>query len=260
MKLAGLCTVLVAAVVAFSLASTDAPRSVPPRPTAAQPPAVAAPVRVAVFLDLTASAGTARIAVSLDDLAPLFDRLRSAGGEIGFGLIREDSNRPLIRCLVPPPPAPPAPPQRTTGNVFVAVNAQRRDETERSTYEARRRAWDAEANGRIATFSNAVGPFLAAPADAPVTDVTAALARGDLMLAEPTPFASAPPTIVLITDGVHNATPTIMPKLRSTARVVVVNGIGSLGVLDSMTPAPLCFESAAAAVRYIANEGDAHVQ
>jgi len=48
--------------------------------------------------------------------------------------------------------------------------------------------------------------------------------------------------------------------LRSNAQVVIVNGIGSLGVLEKLTPRPLRFESTSAAIRYITTEGGTHAR
>jgi hypothetical protein len=230
-----------------------------PKPAVTQAP-TALPIRDAVFLDLTGSRNEARIEASLDDFAPLFNRLRISGGEVGFGLIREDSNHPLIRCYVPPPPAaPPAPQPGNAGNIFVNANARKREEIERKKDEANHHAWEADANIRINNFIAAITPLLENPSNARRSDITAAIERGDLMLAEPSTFANADMAIILITDGIHNATAETTPTLHSNARVVVVNGIGSLGELAKLTPAPLQFESTAAAIRYITTEGGAHV-
>lgn len=219
------------------------------------------PLRAAVLYDVTASRNEARIAASLDDFAPIFDRLRMSGGEIGFGLIREDSDRPLIRCYIPPPPEPPtpAPVPTTGGNLFVNATNRKREDAERKKYEAKRRAWEAEAIAHINAFIAAITPLVEAPGDAPATDLTAAAERGDLMLAEPSAFANATTAIILLTDGLHNATAKMTPTMRSTARVAIVNGVGSMGALAKLTPTPLRFESTAAAIRYFAEDGGAHV-
>jgi hypothetical protein len=257
-KLMSLGAALVAAV-ALNAPSPTTTRLMP-KP-AAVPVIAVPPLRAAVLYDVTASRNEARISASLDDFAPIFDRLRMSGGEVGFGLIREDSDHPLIRCYVPAPPVPPtpAPPPTNGGNLFVNATNRKREDAERKKYEAKRRAWEADANARINAFIVAITPLVEAPGDAPATDLTSAAERGDLMLAEPSEFTHATTAIILITDGLHNATAKTTPTMRSTARVAVVNGVGSMGALAKLTPTPLRFESTAAAVRYFAEEGGAHV-
>jgi hypothetical protein len=261
MKLIGITAAALAA--AITIGSVSPPQHAAPSKPAAvvQTIAAPAPLRAAALLDGTASRDAARISASIDDLAPLFDRLRLSGGEIGFGRITDDSDMPLIRCYVPEPPEPPTLPAASTGNVFANANARKREEAERKKYEAKRRTWEADANARINAFIAAITPLLAAPPTAPRTDILDAIARGDLMMAEPSPFRGPAQTaIVVITDGYHNATAASMPTLRSNAQVVIVNGIGALGILDKLTPRPLRFESTAAAVRYITINGEPHAR
>ncbi|HEX8155139.1 MAG TPA: hypothetical protein VF698_18550, partial [Thermoanaerobaculia bacterium] len=252
-----------ALAAAITIGSVSPPQhAMPSKPVAAvQMIAASAPLRAAALLDGTASRDEARISASLDDLTPLFDRLRVSGGEIGFGRITDDSDLPLIRCYVPEPPEPPTFPPPPSGNVFANANLRKREDTERKKYEAKRRAWEADANARIDAFIAAITPILTAPPTAPRTDIVAAIARGDLMIAEPSPFRRPAQTaIVIITDGYHNATTASTLTLRSNTQVVIVNGIGSLGILEKLTPRPLRFESTAAAVRYITLNGDTNAR
>ncbi len=260
MKLMSLGAALIIAAVALNAPQTATTR-LTPKPTVV-PVIAVPPFRGAVLIDVSGSREDARIAASLDDFAPIFDRLRMSGGEMGFGLIREDSDHPLIRCYIPPPPeAPtPTPPPANGGNLFVNANNRKREDAERKKYEAKRRAWEADASARINTFIVAITPLVEAPADAPATDLTSAVERGDLMLAEPSEFTNATTAIILITDGLHNATAKMTPTMRSNARVAIVNGVGLLGALAKLTPTPLRFESTAAAVRYFAEDGGARAR
>lgn len=258
MKLMSLGAALLVAVLAVNAPPTTGKRPIPPAPVVAVRP----PFRGAVLYDITYSRDTARVSASLDDFCPIFDRLRVTGGELGFGSIREDSDRPLIRCYVPAPPEPPPPPPPSAGggNVFVNTNNLKRYDAERKKYEVKRRAWKADANARINAFVAALTPLLGAPATALSTDLTAAVERGDLMLAEPSAFPHADTAIILITDGIHNATAKETPTIRSNARIAIVNGVGSMGALAKLNPMPLRFESTAAAVRHFAGEGGANVR
>ncbi|HEX8253388.1 MAG TPA: hypothetical protein VF846_09590 [Thermoanaerobaculia bacterium] len=259
MKLASLGAAVLIAVLAYTASPTAGTRSTnkPPAAVVAVPP----PFRGAVLHDITYSRHAARVSASLEDFTPVFDRLRVSGGEVGFGFIREDSDQPLIRCYIPAPPDPPAlPPPTNGGNVFVNAANQKRYDTERKKYEAKRRAWEANANARINAFIALLTPLLAAPATAGSTDLTTAVERGDLMLAEPSSFTHADTAIILITDVLHNATAKETPTLRSHAPVAIVNGVGSLGALAKLNPPALRFESTAAAIRYLTGDGGANAR
>lgn len=259
MKLVSLGAAVLVAVLAFNATPTTGTR--PTNKPLAAVVAVQPPFRGAVLHDISYSRDTARVSASLEDFTPVFDRLRVSGGEVGFGFIREDSDHPLIRCYVPAPPEPPAlPPPTSGGNVFVNATNQKRYDAERKKYDAKRRAWEADANARINSFIALLTPLLAAPATAGSTDLTAAVERGDLMLAEPSSFAHADTAIILITDGIHNATAKEVPTLRSHAPVAIVNGVGSLGALAKLNPPALRFESTAAAIRYLTGDGGANAR
>jgi hypothetical protein len=259
MRLFPVLAVVVGTALAYSALSPTTPSPPPKKPDA--PVGRSLPLRSAFLLDVTGSRDRARIAASVDDFTPLFERLETTGGEVGFGTIREDSDRPFLRCFIPAPPEPPTsndPP--TSGNVFINANNKRREDDDQRKYAQKRRAWEADAKARINAFKLAIQPLIDAPATAPATDLTAAIERGDLMLSEPSAFTNASMAIVLITDGFHNAYATTTPTLRSKARVLIVNGIGSLGAISKMKPEPLRFESTEAAVRYISNGGGPDVQ
>lgn len=259
MKLTSLGAVFILAALVFTAAPTAMTQHVP-KPAIVQTIAIP-PLRGAVLFDITASRNEARITTTIEDFAPIFDRLRISGGEIGFGLIREDSDHPLIRCFIPAPPTPPTVAAPTgSGNLFLKANARKREDGERKKYEGKRRAWEADGNARINAFTVAIKPLLDESPTARSTDLTAAVERGDLMLAEPSVFTNATTAILVITDGYHNATAKTTPTMRSNARVAIVNGIGSLGALAHLTPPPLRFESTAAAARYLTSGGDAHDQ
>lgn len=250
-------TVVVVGALAAAAATCARISAPPTKPQAVgtSTPVLRAPLKLAVFLDQTRSTEVARIAKpTIADFAPLFDRLRASGGEIGFGLIRDHSNTPLIRLYLPTPPEPPASVPPAPGNIFAAANTKKRDDAERRKYEAARQAWLADATARINAFIAAVTPLLAGPDDAPRTDVRSALVRADLFLAEPSPFPRAPECfVVLISDGLDNVNTEPIPSLKSNARVVIANGIGSLGAVEGL--APVRFEAVSAAMRYAAEGG-----
>lgn len=257
MKVVSLGAAVLVAVLAYNASPTTGAKPNKPPVVVAVP----SPFLGAVLYDITYSRNAARVSATLEDFTPIFDRLRVSGGEVGFGFIRDDSDHPLIRCYVPVPPEPPAlPAPASGGNVFVNATNQKCSDAEKKKYEAKRRAWEADANARINAFIALLRPLLAAPATAGSTDLTAAVERGDLMLAEPSSFAHADTAIILITDGIHNARAKDVPTLRSHAPVAIVNGVGSLGALAKLNPPVLRFESTAAAIRYLTGDGGANAR
>ena len=256
MKLRYLGAAVLVAAAAYNAVPTSGTR---PAKSPVAVVTVPPPLRAAVLDDITRSRNEARVSASLEDFTPIFDRLRVSGGEVGFGFISDDSDHPLVRCYIPVPPEPPAlPAPASGGNIFITANNQKRYDNEKKKYDAKKRAWDADANARINAFIAILRPLLATPATAGSTDLTDAVERGDLMLAEPSSFAHADTAIILITDGIHNATAKDVPTLRSHAPIAVVNGVGSLGSLAKLDPPALRFESTAAAIRYFTSDGGAN--
>jgi hypothetical protein len=250
MKFLGICAAVTAAAVVYS--SVRAPSTPAPVPKVTDTVAVLPPLCAAAFADKTGSMKAARTDdLSPATLKPLCDRLLVTGGEIGFGLIQDRSNKPLIRVYVPMPPEPPVSAPPVPGNIFVAANTKKREGAERKKYEAARQAWLADATARIKAFIAAVTPLLVMPANARRTDIRSAIERADLFLAEPSPFSRTPECgVILLSDGVDNVNTNPIPKLKSNARVVIANGIGSVGAVGVLSP--VRFESVDAAMRYVA--------
>lgn len=117
-------------------------------------------------------------------------------------------------------------------------------------YETKRQSWEAEVNQRITAFMKAVRPRLQEPAKDKVTDICSALDRAELFLNEPGAIwpAETHRYVILNSDGID----TVKRKpveIKSGARLLLINGSGSLGTLASLDP--LCFESKQAAFDFI---------
>jgi hypothetical protein len=216
------------------------------------------PLRVAVFIDQTGSMEQARVPhVTADSVTPLLDRLQVAGGELAVGLIRDRSDAPLSRVFVPVPPAAPVFPPRKAANIFEKAKQQRREDEERARYAARQQAWHADAATRINAFTESIAPLFE-NADAPATDIHAALLRGDVFVSEPNAFGQPVANIViLVTDGVETVDPQTPAQFRAPAELLLVNGTGSEGQLEALHP--IRFEALDAAIRYVL-EGGGHVR
>jgi hypothetical protein len=249
---------LSAVLISLCLLSTCSPpvsRTEPPPRTTAT---VSAPFRGASLVDQTVSMRDARVGrISPASFTPVYERLAATGGEFALGLIRDRSDRPLVRLYVPPPPAPPLSSSRPK-NIFDAAAARKREDADRARYEVQLRAWRAEAAARINIFTSAIAPLLDADSDARRTDIGSAILRANLFLAEPTSFSRGTENVILlITDGVETVRPSEAPRLTTHARVLLVNGTGSVGYLGPLHP--VRFEGLDAALRF-AMEGERHVR
>lgn len=254
---------VLAASAALALTSgcvdpTGATTPEPPTVSASPAPtttAAAPPVKLAVMNDKTGSADVTRTPqLTAGDLEPLLELLRARGGELGFGLVTDDSNRSLLRVRLGSPPAPPAAPLQE-GNAFEVAERMDAYRAARDDYERKAKAREEIAARRFEEFRNAAAELLGRKPDARRSDVWGALERADLFLAEEDPDWPQPPAVfvILVSDAQDNAKRPRSP-LRSGARVLVVNGSASVGSISALSP--LRFESPAAAWRYVAAGGE----
>jgi hypothetical protein len=247
-------------VIFVSLLSTGCGKSngsVSPEPNAqteavkrTQSQIALAPGLYSVFDDKSRSVKTARMSpIQEQDLKSLIDILRLTGGELTFGLIGESSDRPLQRLRIPVPPARPVKPE--VQNAFERAEQDAAFQEQIETYEANYQHWEEAVNQRINAFLEAARPRLQEPARDKTTDVYSALARAELFLNEPSEVwpGQTHRYIILNSDGIDTARGKSV-KIKSGARLLLVNGRNSTGVLDSLDP--LRFESKQAALDFIA--------
>jgi hypothetical protein len=179
----------------------------------------------------------------------LINLLRSRGGEIGFGLIREDSDRSLIRLRIERPPLEPERPAET-GNPFRLIGSREHYERALADYESKHRAWETNTNRRVAAFRSVVKPLLDPASLAQASDVWGAVRRSHIFLSESAAAwgGNVSRWSVLVTDGQANAgaSPVL---LEAGAPLLVVNGTGSVGALEHLKPQ--MFESVDAALREV---------
>lgn len=212
------------------------------------------PLALATMFDQTASANSTRTEQpNLPELMPLIERIKRSGGELAMGLIRDRSNRPLLRLRIEPPPIAPNRPSNG-GNTYEVARRLDQYDADYREFQYKYDIWQQTANERIKVFVEALRALLAQPANARRTDLFNALARADLFLSEASlGFGTTTrplKMILLVSDGKDNVGAKI-PAMRSNARIIVVNGVGSLGSLERLNPPPLQFESFEAAVRFI---------
>lgn len=214
------------------------------------------PVRIAFLQDKTGSTSWTRTPqLTTQQLDLLIAVMRPIGGELGFGLIRNDSNRSLVRLRIETPPGRVAKPKKT-GQLFKDALGMERYRTEQAKFQQELSLWEAETDRRIARFKKDVQPLLDSHADATSTDIWGAVRRADLFLAENDAAwgCSTRRWAVFASDGLHNRHQVKPALLRSGARVLVINSAAEAGSLAALHPD--AFESLEAAFRYIsATEG-----
>src|SRR6266851_248754 len=151
---AALTTMLFASLVATgcgTASKTGAP--IVEQAVAVQKPS---PVKVAFLQDKTGSTTWTRTPqLTAEHLDLLIEVLRRAGGELGFGLIRNDSNRSLVRLRIEPPPEPVAKPMKT-GRLFSDARRMEQYRNDMIQFQQKLAAWQAETNQHIARFKKDV--------------------------------------------------------------------------------------------------------
>jgi hypothetical protein len=210
----------------------------------------AAPIRIVVLQDKTESANWTRTPqITVADLDPIFDLLKQLSGELAFGLVRDSSNRGLVRVRIGAAPLEPRKPQRA-GRSFDDMRSAREYREQHADWERKLVAWKTETEAKIVLFKAAVEPLIKQKADAPATDLWGAVRRADLLLAEPVAgHMTLHAWLLASTDGGHNRGPILNGELRSGARLVIVNAADESGSLASLHP--LRFESLLAAIRFL---------
>jgi len=207
-----------------------------------------AQIRVAVILDKSGSAPKNRIPpLEVAHLEPLIKLTRDRGGDLAVGAVKANSNRPLKRLDVDPPPSRPVRPDED--NSYEKASAMRQYREEVKEYQTRMKRYRQSLSSEVKGFRHELKSLLNAAADAKRSDIRRALVRTELFFEEPT---VGDPKVrrfgILMTDGLDNVSESL-PEIRSDATYLVVNGTGTLGVLKDLEPKR--FESPEAAIEFV---------
>lgn len=211
-------------------------------------------VKIAILQDQTESRnGTRTELVTPAVLEIAIGLLRETCGELLVGAIRDKSNRPLERLVMPMAPEEPIRP-RADGNAFDVRDAMAIYDQKVAAYDRELRQWRDAVDVRVAAFVERVDTLVAETRLANSSAVLDAIFRADVALAEPEINTSSEGSryIVLASDA-QDTTRTRMRPFRSGALLVVANGAGTLGSLASI-PGVRGFEGLPAAISWI---GDA---
>jgi hypothetical protein len=247
-KLAGMASVL------LLLAGCGMAESSTPRPTTEMIEAKVArpqPVKICLFLDKSGSANHTRVEqIRREDLASLIELLRQSGGALAFGLIRDNSNLPLLRLSIDPLPIAPSLSGKK-GNVFTDALDRAEHQKEMERFNAKHRQLEGETDRRVHAFMEKVEPILSQRADARRTDIWGAVRRADLFLDEDDTAWGQPTKrfVVFISDGQDNVRTPAVAEMKSGPQMIVVNASGSVGSLVGFNPKR--FESVGSAFNHI---------
>jgi|GEM_PF-1330373 len=231
-------------------------------PVAAGPAVVqtvtAAPLRIALLQDKTGSSTTTRTPLlTPGQLQHVLAICHDRGGEITFGLIRDESNHLFERITIERPPVAPVRVVEQRRNALAQQAAQHaadeRFYAATKSYLPIKAAWEQSLQARERAFLANVERLLADAPDAQHTDVNGGTGRADLFLAEDDAIFGAPSHryLIVISDGIDNIHKPA-PLITSGATVIVVNGSGSLGTLADLHPHQ--FESIDAALNFITSK------
>ncbi|HSK73470.1 MAG TPA: hypothetical protein VK892_17360 [Pyrinomonadaceae bacterium] len=213
-------------------------------------PVKVSPIKVALLLDKSGSANVTRTnQPSFEDLQPVVDRLKLAGGEFALGLVTDNSNKSLLRLRIEPPPVEPAKPADEGDAEKIAAEYDEFRQAQ-SDYLRLLSEWKTETENRVSKFSSDATELLKTPADAKKTDVFNALNRVDLALAEKDRvFSEDVKKVIILNSDAQDNVKAKLNKLNSGAKLIVVNGIGSVGSLKDLNPE--LFESLETAVNQV---------
>lgn len=213
------------------------------------------PLRIVVIYDISGSMQKAYVdTLKVQDLDILVKLIKTNGGELAFGLLKENSNRPLIRLPIEAPPIRPTF-STQSNNVFEKLLQNNENKNILSKYIRDSLDWVANVDPQINEFKTKVQTILDQHKTAVKSDVWNAVLRCDIFLSEPDDIwgKKASRYAILISDGIHNSGGKHRIPQNPNIEWIIVNGIGSVGALCVLKPK--IFESPRAAFEYILSRG-----
>jgi hypothetical protein len=224
----------------------DKPVAPPPSQTCQQ-----GIVNIALLQDKSGSTGQTRTPqVTMEHIDLLVNFIRQCGGEIGLGLINEQSNSSLHRLRVEAPPtgAPKEPDKN--GNPFQVQRDMAEYRKAKLRYDQNVQTLESETDRRIAGFKSQINSLLSASPTARRSDFFGGIQRANLFLSENSAAWPSPPRqfLLVIGDGFDNVNSKHAP-LQKTTQLILVNGSASVGALASFNPSR--FESIESAITFL---------
>ncbi len=208
-------------------------------------------IKIALLQDKSGSTTQTRTPqVTMEHIDVLVKFIRPCGGEIGFGLINEQSNSSLHRLRIEPPPTgAPTEPERN-GNPFQVQRNLAEYRKLKARNEQVVQAFQSETDLHIAAFKTELASLLNAPPAARRSDFFGGIQRANLFLSENSSAWPSPPRqfLLIVGDGIDNVKSKHEPLQKST-QLILVNGSASLGSLASFNPSR--FENIEAAIEFV---------
>lgn len=195
-------------------------------------------IKVALLQDKSGSTSQTRTPqITMEHIELLVKYIRPCGGEIGFGLINEQSNSSLHRLRIEPPPTgAPTEPDKN-GNPFQVQRDMAEYRKAKAQYEQAVQVFQSDIDLRVEAFRSQLASFLNAPPIARRSDFFGGIQRANLFLSESSAaWPSSPRQFLLIVgDGIDNVNSKHEPLPKAT-QLILVNGSASLGALASLSP------------------------
>ncbi|MDX6404498.1 MAG: hypothetical protein QOH70_1953 [Blastocatellia bacterium] len=222
-----------------------------PQPTTVLGPCQHSIIKIALLQDKSGSTGQTRTPqVTIEHIDLLVKFIRPCGGEIGFGLINEQSNSSLHRLRIgPPPTGAPKEPDKN-GNPFQVQRDMAEYRKVKALYDQAVQAFQSETDLHVAAFRTELASFLNAPPTARRSDFFGGIQRASLFLSENSIAWPSPPRqfLLIVGDGIDNVNSKHEP-LQKTTQLILVNGSASLGALASFNPSR--FENIESAIDFV---------
>lgn len=210
--------------------------------------------------------------IKAEDFFPIFDLQLEHGGEIGFGVLDESSNWPLVRFYLTP--KEPLPEKRKSFNVREQVKLRRQYNKALVAWKGRQDLRQERFQLQREIFLAEVSPHITRRLDAHSSDVAGALVRCNRFLAEQDVAIEGItyiPFILFISDVEHAVSreykqkfpdrdfsiprPSALPFAKN---IYVVNGRLHKGSLATAGYQVTAFEGITAAIRYIISTTKTH--
>lgn len=235
-------------LAAFSITGCQPPGQAP------QSEAISArPIRILVLEDASLSrkrAGLKRISYS--DFVPLIDWLGQSGGEVAYGLITEESNRPFRRLRVDRHLKPV---QDTSSNPLLQQQLLREFQQEHQEYQS----WEERLADFIGEIIREIRNAVEPDSLSSHTDISGALTRAAIYLCEP-PVWEAPARYLIIHSDLEDTIGKNFHGIACEHQILVVNGTGLAPALQDQGIPYKKFESFKAAALYIIEQEKKHQQ
>lgn len=235
-----------------------------------QHPSDVIPVLAFIAIDQSTSMGMARVAsTKLENFQAIDEALIKTGGTLAISSICQNSNRPLLRATLDPPPTlpsitmekPPEVPNTTAGNPFTARKRSDVYQKEAQEYDKKLATINkalTDFQGKLAaqqthnrqeldTIKAQVKEIIEHPRNCQATDIQNSIGRANLFFKEQTSWPKTRKFALFITDGLDTFSK--QPAQIKADKVLLVNGSNDVGIFNNIPHQQ--FEAPSAALKQL---------